>query len=677
MRSLLPVFLCLLLLAVVAPILRPAACQSAGTLAPKGASSDSAAESQTVNAESARIIEQLRQVDPEAAELFSQAHAAATRGDLETASLLYGRVREMHPDFDHATRRLAFTKFEQGRRSEAVTLAREAVALRSSRANRLVLAAGLAGRDTGTPTAGERQEAVTIVHNVFNETDLTFDDLGFLSSIAFDLEEWDLFRQCVEQLKMVAPETVETAAFRWILALMERRHDDAVKALEDARRYGMSEEEYKSRLEYTEGLRPLHSKMLPVAGWVGGIWLGGLVLLLIIGLLLSHVTLSATERLPSIRSGEAVGIDAALRRAYQLVLWLSCVYYYISVPLVLLAVLGLGGGILYGFFAVGQIPIKLALLVVVIVGMTVWAGLKSFFVSRRDEDPGERLPLQRHPRLNSLLQDVAARIETRMVDSVYLTPGTDFAVTERGGMIERLRGAGERCLILGVGVLEGFRLGPFRAVLGHEYGHFSNRDTAGGNFALAVRQSLLRLAVGLARGGVAAWYNPAWLFVNGFHRIFLRISQGASRLQEVLADRFAAFAYGSRAFELGLRHVIARSVCFDAHANATLHEVIKADRALANLYTYSPQENPEQKELERAVTDAMQQQPSPYSSHPAPSDRIRWVQALAVECAGADDDAEAWSLFEDRAEIERWMTACIRRNVQLAHGATIKDESNG
>jgi len=98
-------------------------------------------------------------------------------------------------------------------------------------------------------------------------------------------------------------------------------------------------------------------------------------------------------------------------------------------------------------------------------------------------------------------------------------------------------------------------MGAFKAVLAHEYGHLSNRDTAGGGFALAVRRSLTTAAVGLAERGVATWYNPAWLFLTGFNRVFLRISQGASRLQETLADRWAASAYGARYFEQGLRHL--------------------------------------------------------------------------------------------------------------------------
>src|SRR5262249_11172001 len=158
----------------------------------------------------------------------------------------------------------------------------------------------------------------------------------------------------------------------------------------------------------------------------------------------------------------------------------------------------------------------------------------------------------------------------------FVTPGTQLAVFERGGLAKQLRGKSERCLILGVGVLEGMRVDELKSVLAHEYGHFRNEDTARGGFALAVRRSLVLTAVRLAAAGAARWYNPAWLFVNGFHRVFLRVSQGASRLQEILADRWAVNAYGSQAFARGLRHVIERTVRFDAHANAALREVIEA-----------------------------------------------------------------------------------------------------
>jgi len=217
------------------------------------------------------------------------------------------------------------------------------------------------------------------------------------------------------------------------------------------------------------------------------------------------------------------------------------------------------------------------------------------------------------------------------------------------------------------------RMGPFKAILAHEYGHFSNRDTAGGGFALAVRRSLLTMAHNLAAGGAATWYNPAWLFLYSFNLVFLRISQGASRLQEIMADRWAAFAYGAKAFEQGLRHVVERSFWFQAHANATLQEVVDGHMALANLYSYEPSKGPAEREIVDAAEEAIQAKPSPYDSHPSPAERFTLVNALQTRHTGPTSDTEqsAWDLFEDRAGIQCRMTDQIRENVEKNHGVTI------
>ena len=218
-------------------------------------------------------------------------------------------------------------------------------------------------------------------------------------------------------------------------------------------------------------------------------------------------------------------------------------------------------------------------------------------------------------------------------------------------------------------VLDGMKLGPFKAILAHEYGHFSNKDTAGGGFALAVRRSLINMAQGLGAGGVAQWYNPAWLFLNGFYRVFLRISQGASRLQEVLADRWAAFSYGAEAFERGLRHVIERSAHFDLHSYHTLNEVMNQQKALVNLYSYRPAHEIDEEIVERKMEEAINADPSPYDSHPSPVDRFAWVQALQARPTGnlTKSETDVWGLLPDREEIERMMTAQVQTNIRIAH----------
>ena len=358
-------------------------------------------------------------------------------------------------------------------------------------------------------------------------------------------------------------------------------------------------------------------------------------------------------------------------------LWLSCAYYYVSLPLVALSVVFAGGGIVYGFLAVGSMPVKLVLIIVVVVLATLWSMLKSLFVRVTDEDPGERLDLRRHPRLRGLLGDVARRIGTRPVDNVYLTPGTELAVMERGGMGRQLRGRAERCLILGVGVLEGLKIGPFKAVLAHEYGHFSNKDTAGGGFALAVRRSLITMAQSLAESGAAAWYNPAWLFLNGFYRVFLRISQGASRLQEILADRWAAFTYGSKAFEEGLRHVIEQSVRFDARAGAALRAWRRSPcptcTSTSRRHAGARGGSREGGARGRSTARLALRQP------PVADGAIRWVRSLNARgtATSTEDESHVWGLFADRQAIEERMTAHVHAMILAAQAAEAQAAAAG
>src|SRR4029079_311177 len=125
----------------------------------------------------------------------------------------------------------------------------------------------------------------------------------------------------------------------------------------------------------------------------------------------------------------------------------------------------------------------------------------------------------------------------------------------------------------------------------------------GGALSLAVRRSMLQMIIALAENGAAAAYNPAWIFVTRFHGIFLRISQGASRLQEVLADRWAVFAYGSKPFVDGFEHVVARSVEHEARTQKTLAEVNNGDLALANFYTYEAESPVDATELAESVRE--------------------------------------------------------------------------
>jgi len=123
-----------------------------------------------------------------------------------------------------------------------------------------------------------------------------------------------------------------------------------------------------------------------------------------------------------------------------------------------------------------------------------------------------------------------------------------------------------------------------------------------------------------------------------------------------------------------MRHVVKRTLAFDAHADASLNEVIEKKLALANLYRYEPSEGPKGDDLEKQFDEAWNAEPSPYDSHPRPADRIAWVLALATEGKAprsADDDLDAWTLFADRHALEVQMTDIVRTNIATSTGITV------
>jgi Zn-dependent protease with chaperone function len=320
-------------------------------------------------------------------------------------------------------------------------------------------------------------------------------------------------------------------------------------------------------------------------------------------------------------------------------------------------------------------PIKLILIVAALTLMTLWSVIRGLFARGGSGDPGPELDTAEQPRLRACLDEVAARVGTRAVDRVFLTPGTDIAVFERRSSGGRLGGKRERCLILGIGVLDGMALGQWKAILAHEYGHFVNRDTAGGGMALAVRRSLFTMALRMAKAGAAGWFNPAWWFVRGFHAAFMRVSQGASRLQEILADRWAASAYGSAAFVGGLTHVISASVRFDAATEWTLNQALKSRAPVTNLYQHPAELEPDlRRTIDAAIETALASEPDPLDSHPSPRQRFTWAQRVA---AAADpvpgDERGVWELLDEREALETAMTAAVRTAVEETHGVKFAD----
>ena len=606
------------------------------------------------------IYDRLAAIDPDAVSVFKEATEASDAGDLEAAKRGYERVLKSAPDSPDALRRLSNVELRLDDIDAALEHAERALAVDDSPHNHAALAnALLATREF----ANEKEALAHAWVAVEALPDDDYTNAILLSAGAMNNDEAAI-RQATEKLLRVWPDYPYAHYAAGILAANEEKWILAERELLLAQELGMPADIVQEALDSGIASQARQQRMLRIGTYSVVSWLAGLLVLFLVGLLLSKLTLAAVERAQPMIQFELGKGERLVRAIYRVVIALTGVYFYISIPFMILAVVAVAAVFFYLFWMVGRIPMQFAVLLLGAVIYTLVAVARAIFARVEDVDPGRPLPREEAPELWALVEDVARRVDTRPVDAVYITPAATVSVLERGGLLQKLSGAGQRCLVLGFGVLPRMTQGQFKAVLAHEYGHFSGRDTAGGNFARQVRLAMHRMVYTFLASGQAHWYNPAWIFINGFNRVFLRITLGASRLQEVLADRYAALIYGVESFVDGLTHIVRQSLAFDLQLTQKVGSSAHTGLGLSNIYASEVIPDTVVEPLETKMRDRMSQPTSPYDSHPALQDRIRFLQQIE-SVAKVEESAEpVWDLFPDAKSLQEEMMDIIRENVK-------------
>jgi len=623
----------------------------------------------------AALVADLHKRSPESVDAWNRANAARDAKKMDAAIAAYDEVIAKAPDFSAAHRRKAGALRVVGRRADAIGEARKALDLEKVAPNYSTLALALmqppAQFDDQSEAEDLAQKAIALEPN---------DDIAWVVRALLAVNRNDAVRlsTAAAKLRAIAPDEVATHVWSAMAFASAGDFDAADAELDRASALGADPAQIRQLRGDIDSARPFPWRAVGKGFSIGVVAWGAFFLLLwLAGSLLSKSTLRAIDhdmRHPSkdLDSHASKG----LRSLYRRVIALTSFFYFASLPLLVVVTIAATGGVMVAFVAMGWVPLKLMVILAIVGVATLWAIVKSvvaIFRTRDDAEPGIEVDFRAEPKIEAMLARVADRVGTRPVDRVYLQIGTSLAVFERGSSFAAMRGGGTRCLLLGVALLDGMTVGELEAVVAHEYGHFRNEDTAGGTLALAVRRSVHEMIHQLVQSRAATIYNPAFWFLRAFLVAFNTISQGASRLQEVLADRVAVLTYGSAVFEKGLSHVIRREAEWHAHVDATIQEVVDNKLALSNLYAFKPK-NLDRKAMRKAAKALLEREQDPYDSHPSPRDRIAYARALDAEGTSDGGEESAWSLLSSRKKIERRLTREARKNVERNTGIVIPEK---
>lgn len=613
--------------------------------------------------------QQLQKIAPGAVDSFKAATQSLDSGDSENAIRLYNEVLKQAPNFEPAMRRVGYALVDSGRRDEGLAALEKVLGKNRSADNLVGVAVALLKPVPGQADIlkSDLEGALSLVleaSKIPGENDV--DNIAMIADLSLRLDKMGDFDNALARLKSGFPGQMPTFYFNGIKLANDGKFDAAISEIKAAQAAGLDEAEASVLIASIEKARdeayPLARYTSYFYGFLGlvALWAAGLTGLFIVGRILSKRTLTVIET--SDANDMSGGGHASLKLTYRRLITFAGLYYYISQPIIVALVVVVTGGIVFLFFMAGRIPIGFVIGLIVVGGGSIFYMFKSLIIRPKIEDPGRVLERAEAPRLWELVTAVAGDVKTRPIDEIRVTPGVELAVYERGKLRQKLNDKGERILIIGAGSLNGFSTNAFRAVLAHEYGHFSGRDTAGGDVAFWVNSDMARLAEAMVNSETNTYTNLAFHFLRLYHFIFRRITHGASRLQEVLADRVAVHNYGAAAFTEGLKHVVRQEIVFNKIADGEISAALTDRRKFENLYNMDL-ESDNSADIEETFKTEFDRPTTEDDTHPAGADRVRLAEKIEGQ-VHEDIKGEVWELFADREQLTKDMNLMIEKIVR-------------
>lgn len=360
--------------------------------------------------------------------------------------------------------------------------------------------------------------------------------------------------------------------------------------------------------------------------------------------------------------------DKGLLRTFGLLLITLLPFLFYLLALALFAAIDFA---LYGLILISNlervpIGILIGLAVVAIgTGIAILIGFYYLFFPPKRKTLGITIAENEQKKLWDLTKEIAKEIKAKPIDKIIITPDPGIGVYLQGNLFSTIFGGGKRVLEIGLSSLYDLTIDEFKAILAHEYGHFSNRDTSWSSYTYSMGNSLintLRSMPGPSQdeNGKGGWVrlmmtlNPAYWLLFLYVTLYFKITNGFSRIREVMADIMAIRMYGGKAFGNGLLKVATNDTIFSEIIQSKyVPELLKEEKTISNFSKFMEIvfKGLEKKDIEEFQNHILSrsQTHSIYDSHPALKIRIDYSKKF--EEGLEKDKRPVGDLFDNWTEI--------------------------
>lgn len=400
-----------------------------------------------------------------------------------------------------------------------------------------------------------------------------------------------------------------------------------------------------------------------------------------------HVPLSVTN--PS------AGFKKEVKKVMSSIILFFVVYVLLMLLSVALAIGCLYAGV-FVMFSSGHLIGLIAGLGIISIGIMVFIFLIKFIfsVKKHDESGTVQVTETEQPGLFQFIRQLTADTQTQFPKKIVLSPEVNASVYYNDSFWSMIFPV-KKNLQIGLALVNSLTLSEFKAVMAHEFGHFSQRSMKLGSFVYNVNKAIYNMLYEnkdfgnfLSKWGSLHWAIGifVWVTVQLLQGIQYILQQmygfinknymGLSREMEFHADAVAASVSGSNNLVTALRKTEITDLCYQTviqKANEYLgdnlkfeniyynhDEVMKKYAALNNLPLENATPVPDEaffKNFQLHKVNIKDQ----WASHPPREEREAHLLQLNVDAVR--DDQPAWVIFNDAENLQKKITTQLYRTV--------------
>lgn len=342
---------------------------------------------------------------------------------------------------------------------------------------------------------------------------------------------------------------------------------------------------------------------------------------------------------------------------------------------------------------------------IISLGILIFFFLLKFIFKKHVVDRSHLIEITQEdePQLFNCISEIVNDVETDFPKKIYLSTDVNAGVfydSSFWSMIFPIR----KNLQIGLGLVNVVNVSEFKAILAHEFGHFSQKSMKIGSYVYNVNQIIYNMLNDNEsfNSMIERWSNISnyfaifvalalkiikgiqWLLAKLYNVINLNY-MSLSREMEFHADEVAAHVTGSQPLVTSLLLLDLANYSFNSLIEF-YNQRISTNVKTQNIYpqhqfilNYMAKKNHiplEQglpnvsQEFEQRFNKSKLVIKDQWASHPSTQERVEHLNALNIDVKNYED-ASAWILFSDRDKIESQMTQHLFRVVEYKSDASV------